>query len=231
MIVSSFYNALIDEEEAIPTSTMLEIERIRENGIIFVICTNRLYEEVLDYNKDFPFIDYIISLNGGYVYDVKKGRCLSKNKISKSKVLKISEIFKNYNILYYTENNVFQHLEEIKDQDIYKIEIEKENIETEKLKKLNINTSSFMYHQKKYLEITSNKSSMFSGVDQISIKTEISLDNIMAIGANESDYSLIKNVKKNYIVRNCHESLKKIASNFINSNTEKGVEQILKKMR
>ena len=56
MVVSSFYNTLIDEEDAIPTSTMLEIDRIRKKGIIFTICTNRLYTELLEYNRDFPFI-------------------------------------------------------------------------------------------------------------------------------------------------------------------------------
>ena len=61
MVVSGFYNTLLDEEEAIPTSTMLEIERIRQKGVAFTICTNRLYTEVLDYNKDFPFLDYIVS--------------------------------------------------------------------------------------------------------------------------------------------------------------------------
>ena len=82
MVVCSFYNALINEEEAIPTSTMLEIERLRKKGIVFSICTNGLYQEVLDYNRDFPFVDYIISLNGSYVYDVEGKRCLFKSKIS-----------------------------------------------------------------------------------------------------------------------------------------------------
>ena len=47
MVVSSFYNTIINKEEAIPTSTMLEIDRIRQKGIIFSICTNRQYNEIL----------------------------------------------------------------------------------------------------------------------------------------------------------------------------------------
>ena len=72
MVVISFYHALIDEESAISQSIMLEIERIRKKGILFCVCTNGTYQEVLEYNKDFPFIDYIISLNGSYIYDVLK---------------------------------------------------------------------------------------------------------------------------------------------------------------
>ena len=64
MIVISFYNALIDDEYAIKKSIMLEIERIRKKGLLFCVCTNRTYQEVLEYNRDFPFIDYIVALNG-----------------------------------------------------------------------------------------------------------------------------------------------------------------------
>ena len=82
MIVSSFYNTIIDYEEAISASTVLEIDRIRKKGIVFSVCTNRQYQEILDYNHDFHFVDYIVSLNGSYVYDVNKSKCLFKKKIS-----------------------------------------------------------------------------------------------------------------------------------------------------
>ena len=36
MIINSFYNTLIDKEDAIPLSTMLEIERVRKNNYKFV---------------------------------------------------------------------------------------------------------------------------------------------------------------------------------------------------
>ena len=90
MVVVSFYHALIDEEDAISQATMLEIERIRKKGILFCVCTNRTYQEVLEYNNDFPFIDYIISLNGSYIYDVSRKQCMAKKKIAISNIKKIS---------------------------------------------------------------------------------------------------------------------------------------------
>ena len=122
MVVSSFYNTLIDSEEAIPSSTIVEIERIRSNGIKFAVCTNGLNREVLDYNKDFPFIDYIISLNGSYVYDVKKERSILNKKLTKNNISKIIKLFPNSKIYYYTEDNFIDYYRE--DIDIYKIEIE-----------------------------------------------------------------------------------------------------------
>ena len=230
MIVTSFYNALINEDEAIPLSTMLEIERIRSKGILFCICTNRLYKEVLDYNKDFPFIDYIISLNGSYIYDVKKERALFKNKITLPNIKKISKIFLNKDIYYYTEEKVYMKLEEIEEKQVFKIEIDitDEKELEKKIKKIKENISIFENNKKRYLEITSNKSSMFQGVDKISLKNNISLKEIVAIGANDSDCSLIQNIPNHYIINNSCESIKSISSRKNIINYKKGVEKILK---
>lgn len=228
MVVSSFYNTIIDKEDAISTSTVLEIDRIRNKGITFSICTNRLYEEILDYNHDFPFVDYIISLNGSYIYDVNKEKCLFKKKISLTNIKKITELFKGYNINYYTEKEVYTSLI---DKDIYKIEVEINNRdELDKLVKINLNYSVLELNNKMYLEFVNNKVSMFTGIDQISLRTSISLNEILVIGGNESDYSLINNIPNNYVVENANSKLKKIAKRKTNSNNEEGVKKVLSKI-
>lgn len=229
MVVSSFYNTLIDNEEAIPVSTMLEIERIRKKGILFSICTNGYYKEVLDYNKDFPFIDYIISLNGSITYDVKKERILSKIKFTKTTIKKINELFSKYKVTYYSEN---KKLKKIKEEEIYKIEIELKDNEnlTEQLDKLNVNTSILEVNNKKYLEITPRKSNMFNGIDGIGLRTGISLKDILVIAGNESDIPLVKNIDKTLVVKNAPKILKKYVKKQTNSNDNKGVERVLKKL-
>jgi hypothetical protein len=231
MVVSSFYNTLINDEEAIPTSTMLEIERIRKKGIVFSVCTNRLYKDILEYNKDFPFIDYIVSLNGAYIYDVKREKYLSKKKITATTVKKLVNIFSGYKVLFYSEDNVYEDYNETLDKEIYKLEIEvdkKEDVE-EKLQKQKVNYSFFYINNKCYLEIISNSSSMFSGVDKIALKCNLTLDSILTISANESDISLIHNIPNSYIVSNSSELLKKETKRTTLSNNEKGVERIIKK--
>ena len=84
MMISSFYNTLIDKEDAIPMSTMLEIDKLRKKGILFSVCTNRDKEDVLYYNHDYPFIDYIISFNGNYIYDIKNDKCTYSNPLKTS---------------------------------------------------------------------------------------------------------------------------------------------------
>ena len=78
LFVSDFDGTLIDSDEAIPLSTMVEIDRIRKNGVKFVVATGRILKSVLDYNRDFPFLDYVISCDGAYVYDVCNRKVLFK---------------------------------------------------------------------------------------------------------------------------------------------------------
>ena len=229
MVVSSFYNTLRDNEEAIPVSTMLEIERIRKKKILFTICTNGYYKEVLDYNRDFPFIDYIVSLNGGIVYDVVKDRILSKVKFTKTTIKKINEIFNKYKVIYYSFD---KPLKKVKEEDIYKIEIELKDKEdlSELIDKLNVNTSILEKNNKKYLEITPRKSNMFNGIDGIGLRTGISLKDILVIAGNESEIPLVKNIDKSLVVKNAPKTLKKYVKKQTNSNDNKGVERVLKKL-
>lgn len=233
MVVSSFHNTLIDNEEAIPMSTMLEIERIRKKGIILSICTNRQYKEVLDYNEDFPFVDYIISLNGSYIYDVKKEKVLFKKKLTNTIIKKILNLLPEYKLIFYSEDNIYESISDIEAKDIYKIEIEAaSDIETikEKLKKISVNITTFEINQKKYIEITSNQASMFNGVDKVSLKNNIILNNVLAICGNESDCPLVQNIQNSYVVKNCSKKLKKYTKKQTLSNVSKGVENIIRKM-
>ena len=234
MVVSSFYNTIINDEEAIPTSTMLEIDRIKQKGILFSICTNRQYKEILEYNKDFSFVDFIISLNGSIVYDVLKEKIIYQKKLTKTNINKIYKFLPELEYKFYSENEIYNNISEIEDKNIYKIEIEineNEKLIRDKLKNLPINISLFELNEKKYIEITSNQASMFSGVDKISFKNDLDLSNIIAICGNESDISLAQNIKRNFIVKNASKELKKYAYKIVKSNIEKGVEIVLSKIK
>ena len=55
MMVSSFYNTLINKDEAIALDTMLNIDRIRNKGILFVVSTAALFRTIIDYNDSLIF--------------------------------------------------------------------------------------------------------------------------------------------------------------------------------
>lgn len=226
IVVSSFYNTLINYEEAIPTSTMLEIDRIRNKKVLFTISTNGLYKEILDYNKSYPFVDYIISLNGSHVYDVLNNKCIYKQKIAKNDIKKIYNSFKNYKIKYYTEDNILNNYNETLKKDIYKIEIE--DFTNINIENINCNLSVFEKDNKKYLEIISNKCNSYIALNRINEINNIKENEILVITGNDSDIELCKNIKNSYIVENSSSRLKKEIRKRTSSNNECGVEQILK---
>lgn len=229
MVVTSFYNCLIDKEDAIPISTMLEIERIRKKGIIFTVCTNRDYKEVLDYNRDFPFLDYIISYNGSYIFDVKKNKCIFKKRISKKIIEEICKIYPKNKKYFYQTNSSSQDSKNA--ENIYKIEVEySKKIDLEPLKKLNVNTTTFTNNKKHYLEIIPKEIDTYNGLKHILLKNKIKNDEVISISANESDLSLIKNIPNNFIVSNADKILKEYAKNKTKSNKAKGLEIVLNRL-
>ena len=231
MVSSSFYNTLIDNEEAIPKTTMLEIDCIRKKNILFTINTNRHYQEVLDYNKSYNFIDYIISLNGSYIYDVNNEKCLFKKKLSTVNLKKIKELYNDKEILYYTEDSV---LKDFDNNEIYKVEIKINNDLDDLLKranKLKVNMSTLRINNEEFLEMTSNNASMFTGLDKISLKNNFDLKKILSICGNDSDLPIVKNIEKAFIVKNASNLLKKETKRVTFSNNEKGVERVLKKIK
>ena len=228
IVVCSFYNTLINYEEAIPTSTMLEIDKIRNKKTLFVISTNGTYKEVLEYNKDFPFVDYIISLNGSFVYDVLNNKCIYKQKIAKNDIKKIYNSFKNYNIYYYTDNDILNNYNETLNKDIYKIEIE--DFCDINISNVNCNLSLLEKNNKKYLEIISNKCNSYVAVNEINTINDIKNKEVLVIAGNDSDIELVKNIANSYVVSNASSALKKLTKNKTTSNNEKGVEKVIKNM-
>ena len=95
MVVSDFDGTLIDEYEAISLSTMLEIDKVRKDKVLFVIVTERCLSDILYYNRDFSFIDYIVACGGAVVYDVKRENVIFKKSISKSTITKVFKSVKN----------------------------------------------------------------------------------------------------------------------------------------
>ena len=81
MMVSSFYNTLINKDEAIALDTMLNIDRIRSKGILFTVSTSALFRTIIDYNDSYVFSDYISCYNGAYLYDMNNDKVLYKKNI------------------------------------------------------------------------------------------------------------------------------------------------------
>lgn len=224
MVACSFYNTLIDKEDAIAMSTMLEIDRIRNKNIKFIVLTNRSVNEVLYYNKDFPFIDYIISFNGNYILDVNKNKIIYKKCLEKNYIEEILTKYKDNKIYLYSDNKVLNRTN-YAEFEIYKIEIE---LKKKDLKKLNSNYSIFKYRNKTYLEINSNNYNF--GMIKLLDSLGISKEEVLLIIGNESEKGLINLIPNTYIIGNSPKSLKEMNAKKTSSNNFKGVEKVIKKI-
>lgn len=224
MVASSFYNTLIDKEEAIPMSTMLQIDRIRNNDIKFTILTNRSHNELTYYNKDFPFIDYIVSFNGNYVIDINNNKTIYKNPLTSNKINNILEKYKENKILLYSEDSIYEK-ETYNGETLYKIEIE---LKRKDLNNLESDAITFKFNKKTYLEIT--ESNDYKGLFKLLEILNIKDNELCTVIGNESEKILLTKISNTYIIGNSSKSLKAKTTKKTSSNNFKGVEKIIKKL-
>ncbi len=234
-VVSSFDGTLVDNYGSIDVSTILEIDRIRRKKILFIIATGRDLNYVLEYNRDFPFIDYIISLNGAYVYNVNKRKVIYKKKISITVIRKLFKKF-NSNVIYgYDEYSKFRILNLDNLDNIYKIDImsDRDNIDNliDEISNLNLNiTFNKQFRDGDYfVEITMLDTNKYTGLLKICNKEKIDSKEVIAIGDYYNDIDLVNNVGLGAAVENAISEVKKKKMKT-SSNEEKGVELLLKKV-
>ena len=213
LLVSSFYNTLIDEEDAIPTSTMLAFDRIRKNTKIAIL-TNRLEEEVLYYNRDYPFIDYIVSLNGGILYDVEKATHHSFATFTKEEVEEIESLFPKNKVKVLSGDS------------IYKIEVSLEKRKQKLPKIKNYQVSILERNKEFFLEI--GKNTPYEAIKKIMEINSLQPDNVLAIIGNDSEIPIAEHIKNCYGIENASKKLKKLTKKTT-SNLEKGVEKVIEK--
>ncbi len=215
IVFSSFYNTLIDEEDAIPTSTMFELDRIKQKGIKFCILTNRLSDEVLYYNHDYPFIDYIISLNGSIIYDVNNDKEVLLKSFTNKELEEIEKIFNKKEILFYTKNNIYSNIPQ---DTVYKVEIKG-------TKKNNTKYYSSILKRGKESCLELTKNTTLDALKQLKVNQE----EILGVIGNNSEELILDNIDNIYVVRNASKELKDKTDKITKSNKQKGFELVLKK--
>ena len=253
MIVSDFEEALINSEEAISLSTMIELDRIRKKGVIFTITTSKSARVVIDYNRDFPFIDYIVGFNGSYIYDVENKHVIYSKGLASTLLKKLYKLFSDKDLCFYTLDycnytgkykdndysemliDVIPFIEENKNG-IYKVSIYVDTLKEAKtiLSKIEdneLNVCSYIKHENNIymVEVTSVSCSKLLGIKKILKSNKIKLSDVLAICSSESSVDLINEVGLGICVSNACSVIKKKASEKTFSNEEKGVEAIIKK--
>ena len=252
VLISDFEDTLIDEEDAIPLSTMLALDKIRNKKVAYVTISNNNFKSVLDYNKDFSFIDYIIVLNGAYIYDVNKAKALYKRNIAISIVKKIKKVFEDYNLCFYTLDwcNCTQELVEgdnvrkigdfkvfsaFHKDNIFKVEIRCKNKKEQasvlkELEELNLDVNFFSRNSESkgfFVEIVMSECSRLDAVQRICKARKTRLKDSIIVTCSEDDSDILKKVGLAYAVDNASNKVKKMVDKVTLSNLDKGVERVI----
>lgn len=252
LIVCDFEHTLINNEEEIPTSTVILIDELRRNNKKFIVMTEGPLKRILYYNHDFTFIDYIILAGGAIVYDTIREKTIYKKNILLSNIKKIIDNFLltssiylvdnlNYNLISkenYIEDNDVEiitdyslYLENNKNN-IYKIELyfnNKNNYE-EAIKKinclgLNVNILVRKKNELFVIDIVHKDVSNLNALEKVVSKCKKTLDDVIYIG---TDSEIIGNVEVGVTTENEVPYLKKLAGNVTDDCNHKGVEKFLK---
>lgn len=236
LLVSDFDGTLVGEELAISFPVVLAIDKIRrEKKVLFTIATSRCLGDILYYNRDFSFLDYVVASNGAVVYDVNKEKILFKKSVLVSNVKKIYNTFKGYDIYACRKDRKFRlvNLEDIKD--IYKLEIVcKSDTDIEevisKLDNLNlkITCAKNYINGTYYVDIVYEGINKFTGVEVICNKKKIDNREVVSIGESDNDIELVRDSGYGVSTNNGIDKVKEVSKEVMTNSLDKWIEEKFK---
>lgn len=247
VLISDFEDVLIDKEDAIPLSTMLALDKVRSNKFSFGVLSSRGFQNVLDYNRDFPFIDYIILFDGAYFYDVNRKKTIVDQKLSLTTTKRINKLCSDYNTCFYTLDYCnctkellpidsarligdFKVFSEFHKDSIYKIEIicSKKNQESliEELKKIKdisiISLKDRIVIQKEGTSIVNSMN------DFLDIK-KIKMDQLVVLGKDDYNIPLFQEDCFAIATEDASLKLRRVADDVTDSSEGNPVETVISK--
>lgn len=259
VIASDLDGTFIDSQKKVPEINSTVINKLIDDGIIFIPTSGRDYPSMRDIlHKKIKNIKYYSCFNGARIFkdgklihSIKMDKNICKNFIKKGVELGIKYCATSgYNVCYsqldteyynefenknslYTFNSNENH-DNFKILDFEKIVFFGENSSLEKLKDFVINNYSdkvnIFFSGNGLIDIVDKKCSKGESIKIIADKLNINLDNIMAFGDNDNDLAMLELVGHPIAMKNSKSSVKEIIKTECEfSNDEGGVGLYLKK--
>ena len=241
MVVSDFDGTLMNYPDKFTEGQIRILKELRSKGIIFGIVTGRNVSFFEQFPSLLELTDFIISSNGGSIYDVKNksfifNSCINDDDLNKliklginnNYTFIINELDKKYKYgdLKKIESFDFDYNRQYKaEQLIFYIEnnILDNFLETIK----NYNGININYINKKEnvttIDVTFHSVNKGNAVSWLCNYLRIVFDDVIAFGDGENDISVFKIIDKCICVDNACLELKKYAFDFTLSCDENGV--------
>ena len=185
---------------------MILNDRVLYKKSVGISVIKKMYKLFSDLNICFHTLEY-----GAYVGDYReKHYCVPLNDFSTFVEVHRNNVYK-ISIICDDKSQVRRVLKAFDDYDI------------------NANTRIVKKNGKIFVEVLSKINDKLIGVKKIAKMNKISMDEILAIVASDTDVNVAKEVGRCVVVRNGCEKIRNVVKEMTSSNDEKGVEAVLKK--
>lgn len=256
LIVIDLDGTLLNAQKEITARNIEAIRQSSAKGIKIAIASGRLYPDIVRlFNRELQVSGYKICLNGSYILN-EENQVISKTRIERSLLNKIFEIAYDNEVslfcngLIYSVNFAGIDSDEsvlngrtlwVKDSDefnqkldemalnIYMFGLHSTNLDrlkeaVEDLRALGI---SMVRTETYFFEGANQGINKFEGIKQVVQSLGISTKNILAIGDQENDFEMIRNVGFGVAMGNAIPAIKSVAKYITNTNERDGVAQII----
>ena len=100
LIATDLDGTLLDENKRVGIKTRAALEKAAARGILFVPATGRSYQIIPEEVRSLPFLRYVITANGGGVYDRVEDRMLFRADIPREDALQLCEYMSQVGTMY-----------------------------------------------------------------------------------------------------------------------------------
>lgn len=241
MVVSDFDMTLINYRDGFSKYQLDTLRNLKNKGFIFFLVTGRNVNFFNLFPKLLEYVDYIISSNGGAIFDIKNNKflynvCINGDSFNKlisygiknnftfvineldkvykyGNLKKIDSIKFDINRQYFSEQIVF-YVENIDINNVMKTLNNIDNVVVN-----NVNKKDNRYS----IDINDNSVSKGSSLLWLCDYLNIDCNDVIAFGDGENDISMFKVAGKKIAVDNACDELKKYADEIVGSCYNNGV--------
>jgi len=112
---------LLNEDKELSVRNKTALEKAALLGVEIVPATGRYYNNLPDCIKKLDFINYAITINGAYVYDIKNDKCIYRSELPNETALRLFSFMNRYDVIYdcYQDNKGWINSEFQKKAELY----------------------------------------------------------------------------------------------------------------
>ena len=246
LIASDLDGTIIDENNFISPNNITAINDINNQNINFAICTGKSYSISKSLCSKFD-AQYGIFGNGSHIVDLKTGKSIYKNVLSIEQIENCINIAKKYNlhIHAYSDKEIITPKLKYMDLRNYKLNffsnskflitdnilecikqnnklLHNNNLSITIISKFGKYKDMIIDKEYEYLSISSKNTDKNQALDFLKNYLGLKNDEVMAVGDNLNDFSMIKHSGIGVAVANAYDEIKNVATYTTKNNVSQG---------